>query len=486
MAWDHDKFDDEYMPTESTFKIAVSYMNHLGADWASPKNLLKKYTHLESRVRLLITFVCYGEATFSKILLDEIKLMDPDLPVGDICLHIADKFAMNLAYLSKNYPIAPIPNSTVKKNSILEPLEISFGSLKLPGPYRLSVTDTSSGVKRYVVARKKLGTDYYDVGINSTQRANWSSQFSFDDREAAYQFAKNLGKAKTNRDVSTYSIRIIPVQSPKSTLNADLMLRDRVLVKTPCGPAFLSKSCPIYESFRPVYLKEDIEVHDELNPKLFNEDDTLKDEVINKIEEIVTAFTDDLAEDGVDIVIDDIVLIGSNVSYNYTKDSDIDIHIIANTSDMEYSEEIYSKLYSAYRSLFNRKLNIDFYGIPVELYVETENTEKRSNGIYSVRKNEWIKHPEKSEIIQYDKNAFNDEFDKLESEYLDFIDNENITSKDVTDFIERVYEFRMDGLKTPEAEFSIGNLVFKEFRNKGYLDNLKDLKNEILSKELSL
>ena len=37
-----------------------------------------------------------------------------------------------------------------------------------------------------------------------------------------------------------------------------------------------------------------------------------------------------------------------------------------------------------------------------------------------------------------------------------------------------------------DGEFSLENLVFKEARNKGYLDELKDLKNKELSKELSL
>jgi hypothetical protein len=37
-----------------------------------------------------------------------------------------------------------------------------------------------------------------------------------------------------------------------------------------------------------------------------------------------------------------------------------------------------------------------------------------------------------------------------------------------------------------EGEYSIGNLVFKEMRNKGYLDKLKDLRNEIIAANLSL
>ena len=48
-----------------------------------------------------------------------------------------------------------------------------------------------------------------------------------------------------------------------------------------------------------------------------------------------------------------------------------------------------------------------------------------------------------------------------------------------------VYDLRADSLAA-EGEFGIGNLVFKELRNRGILDCLKDLKNEIESKDYSL
>jgi hypothetical protein len=37
-----------------------------------------------------------------------------------------------------------------------------------------------------------------------------------------------------------------------------------------------------------------------------------------------------------------------------------------------------------------------------------------------------------------------------------------------------------------DGEYGIGNLVFKELRNNSYLDDLKDLKNELVSADLSL
>lgn len=335
-------------------------------------------------------------------------------------------------------------------------------------------------------------------------------------------------------------------------------------------------------------IKESIEKHEELNPKLWNKNDTLKTEVKEKIKEIVAEFLKSLQDDKIKFITDDIILVGSNCSYNYTKDSDLDIHIIANTKSLDCPENLYAALYSAYRSIFNSKLDIDFYGIPVELYVETDETPRISNGVFSVKNDKWIKKPVIQDIPELNKEAFDKEFKKWEDKYntlieeakklteseesnnikarsiiadqirgewdadkgytkavadlkeLEDIDTEKaqdimlniageeqvhvgeletvydafdpklfdniesgkteakekvaeqlIESKEETKinkiekFIEDIYDLRKAAIAT-EGEYSIGNLVFKELRNKGYLDNLKDIKNKLKSQDLSL
>lgn len=119
-------------------------------------------------------------------------------------------------------------------------------------------------------------------------------------------------------------------------------------------------------------LQEKIEKHEVLNPKLWNEDGTLKDEVHDKIIEIANEFIDWLKEDGIKFELKDIRIVGSNCSYNYTEDSDLDVHLIADASTLECPDDLYPLLYSSYRSLFNKNLDINFYEIPVEIYVEVE------------------------------------------------------------------------------------------------------------------
>ena len=126
----------------------------------------------------------------------------------------------------------------------------------------------------------------------------------------------------------------------------------------------------------------------------------------------------------------------------------------------------------------------------------------KSNGIYSVMTGKWIKEPVQADIPDLDKEAFDKVFNEWEDKYFELLkkigkteeetsEKEILTESNedkselISNFIEDLYDLRKDSIAT-EGEYGIGNLVFKEFRNLGYLDNLKDLKNEERSKELSL
>lgn len=238
-----------------------------------------------------------------------------------------------------------------------------------------------------------------------------------------------------------------------------------------------------------VELEENIEKHDSLNPALFEETGKLKSEVKNKITEIVDEFLNDFIEVEVDLIVKDIILTGSNASYNYTKDSDLDIHIIADISEMEDTAHLYKVIYDAYKSAFNKKFNIELNRVPVEIYVETQDTPLVSNGIYSVLNDQWIKEPTKDSIPEVDMELINKHVKPWENRYNNLIKKINIESTDdeteIDKFITKLYELRQKGLAS-EGEYSIGNLVFKEMRNKGYLDNLKELRHKVIANRLSL
>lgn len=192
-------------------------------------------------------------------------------------------------------------------------------------------------------------------------------------------------------------------------------------------------------------LKEDIEKHDKLNDKLFDENEELIPEVKERVLEIADKFVEMLKEDEIKATVKDVVLIGSNVSYNYTKDSDLDVHIILDSSDLKCPDGLYDKLYSAYRSIFNKNYDITIKGIPVEIYVELDETNAKSNGVYSLNDG-WIKKPEQIEIPEIDKDKFNSELeprlnkaedligsaeDALEEDFEDDEDSINLAGKSI-------------------------------------------------------
>lgn len=229
-------------------------------------------------------------------------------------------------------------------------------------------------------------------------------------------------------------------------------------------------------------LYEEITIHDTLNPKIWNEDNSLKDVVRVKIENIVDTFADILREDGIDLKIEDIYLLGSNANYNYTDESDLDIHIIADES-FDCDAKHLPIIYQAYKSLFNLKYDIKIKGINVELYVENkDDLSNVSTGVYSFNDG-WIKDPAQYERPEIDDNKLNADVNRWKVKAQEILTEPSVDS--IEKYIDDIYDLRTESISN-EGEFGIGNLVFKEIRRQGILDNLKDLKFKLLSKELSL
>ena len=215
----------------------------------------------------------------------------------------------------------------------------------------------------------------------------------------------------------------------------------------------------------------------ELNPKLW-EDKKLKRDVREAIIDIVSEFMDNLI---IPVEILDVRVVGSNASYNYTEHSDLDVHIISNLEIVGSPTEIVQALYNSERSNFNRTHNIKIKGIDVELYVEDVNSSVTSNGIYSVIDDIWIKEPQmvKERSVKIDKKELRDLVNSVKSVLADG------DSDDIKDCINMLYLMRKDSIAT-DGEYGVGNLLFKEIRNRGLLSALKDKYNEMISDELTL
>ena len=237
----------------------------------------------------------------------------------------------------------------------------------------------------------------------------------------------------------------------------------------------------VFEAIRELdILDESIERHETLNSKLFDENNKLKEDVREALLNVKDEFLKDLSENKIPLRVIDIWLVGSNASFNYTDKSDIDLHIIANLDDVCEDTCLLQILYNYVKASFNKRHDISIEGLPVEVYIQDVNSNSVSNGIYSLQEDEWIKFPEQLPEYETDTTKLVGLQDLLR--IYNTLDRTNI--EQIKSLIDYAYIIRQKGLV--EGEFSDGNLSFKEFRNLGYLDELKDLVAELRSKELSL
>ena len=225
-------------------------------------------------------------------------------------------------------------------------------------------------------------------------------------------------------------------------------------------------------------LEETFQTHDELNTQLFDYN-VLKADVRRRLIEIADMFVESIQEDNIPIKVLDYWLLGSNAGYNYSNTSDIDVHIIVNIEDTKCNPYLLRVLYDYIKSNFNNKYDITVKGHEVELYLEDVNSGVVSNGIYSLKQDKWIKEPTKTEIMSFDVTE-TDEWKEWYERY------QSLNDSECEQFLDDLYIMRKMSLSGGMGEWEVGNLVFKEFRNQGILDELKDRKYKYKSKELTL
>lgn len=214
----------------------------------------------------------------------------------------------------------------------------------------------------------------------------------------------------------------------------------------------------------------------ELNPKIW-QDNKLKPSVRRKIYDIVNAFLDYI---DYPIRVADIHILGSNASYNYTNNSDLDVHLIVNFDDLEIPETFLQTFFNLEKSSFNKEYDIKIKGMDVEIYVEDINANTISNGIYSLNRNKWIKFPQHIEAPNVDLEP---ELSMIKKNIRNLININDIDK--LNNYLDSIYLMRKDSLAI-NGEFGKGNLIFKQLRNEGLLSLLRDKIKDLTSKKLSL
>jgi hypothetical protein len=216
--------------------------------------------------------------------------------------------------------------------------------------------------------------------------------------------------------------------------------------------------------------------HNTLHPDFWGDDNKLHADLRPKLLQIARAYLDYIKlPNGVKI--EDISLTGSLAGYNYTKFSDLDIHIIIDYGSVCEPElmEHYAK---AMRDLWAENHDVMVKGYEVELF--TQDHEQFLSGPsaqYSLIKNKWIKEPQPGNR-KLDKKSIERKAQKMMDDIEDMLHDE--PSQELMDDIDtmrvRIKNMRQAGLDG-EGEYSAENLIFKVLRNEGYIEKLMNLKN---------
>lgn len=230
------------------------------------------------------------------------------------------------------------------------------------------------------------------------------------------------------------------------------------------------------------------EVHDEINKDFWNQpEDRLDPEIREKLLVIAQDFYNSL-EVG-DAQFSDITFTGSLAALNYSKFSDVDLHILLDFTDVDDKTELVREYFNAMKSIWNRLHDIRIKGYEVEVYVQDINDPHEAQGLYSVLNDEWIKFPS-SEKSDFDKAnvkkkaaSLMDQIDRIDGLVEDkkYEEAEQYADK----LKDKIRKMRKAGLESVGA-FSVENLAFKVLRRNGYLEKLSDAKRLAYDRAQSL
>jgi hypothetical protein len=222
--------------------------------------------------------------------------------------------------------------------------------------------------------------------------------------------------------------------------------------------------------------------HKELNPKIFP-DNKLNKKVRIRLLDIAYDFIEYL--DVPFVKHKDIIIVGSITNFNWSKYSDIDLHIIYNFNEISRKKpEFVRDYFDSKKTQWNNERQVHIYGYPVELYVEDINNPSNSNGKYSIESNEWIQFPQEIPSITSDKWLIKNISAKIMTKIDDYIELYN-KKEDLETLVIKVNKLwsyiknmRKDGIKK-DGEQSPFNYAFKVLRRTDYLQKLFNLKNNL-------
>ena len=231
---------------------------------------------------------------------------------------------------------------------------------------------------------------------------------------------------------------------------------------------------------------EGFPINDELEPRIWKGEE-LRPFISKKLMEIANDFIDGLP---FPVTIQDVRFTGSLANYNWSKYSDIDLHIVVDFTELDENKDLVKEMFDAKRLRWNENHNITIKGYEVELYVEDEGEEHSSSGIYSVMDEEWIDKPERTDTtidIETAKKKASDIEQQIASISVMFDQGQfEKVMRHVDRLKKKIRTMRQAGLDTEAMEFSPENIAFKLLRRNDLLDTLTKLKYKAYDQSMTL
>tara|TARA_B100000131_G_scaffold311223_1_gene343830 strand:- start:4931 stop:5830 length:900 start_codon:yes stop_codon:yes gene_type:complete len=221
---------------------------------------------------------------------------------------------------------------------------------------------------------------------------------------------------------------------------------------------------------------EGFRIHDTLEQKIWSGEE-LKPDIRERLIKIVEDFVDGLP---VNVEVKDITLTGSLANYNWSRYSDVDLHVIVDFDSIDENTDLVKGFFDAQRARWNQLHDIKMHGYDVEIYVENDKEEHLSTGVYSIMNDNWLVHPERIERsvdLETAKKKAEDIDDRLQKIKDLYKDNEYQKVIDQVDRVkQKIKDMRSAGLESDEMEYSPENIAFKLLRRSSILNKLTKLK----------
>jgi len=213
-----------------------------------------------------------------------------------------------------------------------------------------------------------------------------------------------------------------------------------------------------------------------LNNIIWDGNNLMKDTISNNLLGIARDYFKSLK---LSIPVKDITMTGSLANYNWSKYSDVDLHIIVDLSSFKENKTLIKDLIDAKSRAWNDAHNITVKGYDVELYIQDINEEHHSTGVYSVLTDKWIIKP-KIQDDTIDKKLVTKKYNNIVNGVNDIIKSYkedkdyNIIIDKIEKLKDKIKKMRQAGLEK-EGEYSYENIVFKFLRRNNIMKKLNDL-----------